>query len=136
MTARWRATGQSGLPGRARGQAGLPELGVICDVALDPFTDHGHDGILRDGEIVNDETVAVLCRQAVCQADAGCDIIAPSDMMDGRVAAIRAALDDAGHQNVQIMSYAAKYASASTARSATPSVPASSPAGTARPAIR
>ena len=88
-----------------------PELGVICDVALDPFTDHGHDGILRDGEIVNDETVAVLCRQAVCQADAGCDIIAPSDMMDGRVAAIRAALDDAGHQNVQIMSYAAKYAS-------------------------
>ena len=88
-----------------------PELGVICDVALDPFTDHGHDGILRDGEIVNDETVAVLCRQAVCQADAGCDVIAPSDMMDGRVAAIRAALDDAGHQNVQIMSYAAKYAS-------------------------
>ena len=88
-----------------------PELGVICDVALDPFTDHGHDGILRDGEIVNDETVAVLCRQAVCQADAGCDIIAPSDMMDGRVAAIRAALDHAGHQNLQIMSYAAKYAS-------------------------
>ena len=88
-----------------------PKLGVICDVALDPFTDHGHDGILRDGEIVNDQTVAVLCRQAVCQADAGCDIIAPSDMMDGRVAAIRAALDDAGHQNVQIMSYAAKYAS-------------------------
>ena len=88
-----------------------PELGVICDVALDPFTDHGHDGILSDGEIVNDETVAVLCRQAVCQADAGCDITAPSDMMDGRVAAIRAALDDAGHQNVQIMSYAAKYAS-------------------------
>ena len=88
-----------------------PELGVICDVALDPFTDHGHDGILSDGEIVNDETVAVLCRQAVCQADAGCDIIAPSDMMDGRVASIRAALDDAGHQNVQIMSYAAKYAS-------------------------
>ena len=88
-----------------------PELGVICDVALDPFTNHSHDGILRDGEIVNDETVAVLCRQAVCQADAGCDIIAPSDMMDGRVAAIRAALDDAGHQNVQIMSYAAKYAS-------------------------
>ncbi|MCH1475970.1 MAG: porphobilinogen synthase [Alphaproteobacteria bacterium] len=88
-----------------------PKLGVICDVALDPFTDHGHDGILRDGEIVNDETVAALCRQAVCQADAGCDIIAPSDMMDGRVAAIRDVLDDAGHQNVQIMSYAAKYAS-------------------------
>ncbi len=90
---------------------GCPELGVICDVALDPFTNHGHDGILRDCEIVNDETVSVLCRQAVCQADAGCDIIAPSDMMDGRVAAIREALDDAGHQNVQIMSYAAKYAS-------------------------
>ena len=88
-----------------------PELGVICDVALDPFTDHGHDGILRDGEIVNDQTVAALCRQAVSQADAGCDIIAPSDMMDGRVAAIRDVLDDAGHQNVQIMSYAAKYAS-------------------------
>ena len=88
-----------------------PELGVICDVALDPFTYHGHDGILRDGEIVNDETVAVLCRQAVCQADAGCDIIAPSDMMDGRVAAIREALDDACHHHVQIMSYAAKYAS-------------------------
>ena len=88
-----------------------PELGVICDVALDPFTDHGHDGIRRDGDIVNDETVAVLCRQAVCQADAGCDIIAPSDMMDGRVAAIRAALDDAGHHIVQIMSYAAKYES-------------------------
>ena len=88
-----------------------PELAVICDVALDPFTDHGQDGILRDGEIVNDQTVAALCRQAVCQADAGCDIIAPSDMMDGRVAAIRDVLDDAGHQNVQIMSYAAKYAS-------------------------
>lgn len=88
-----------------------PELGVICDVALDPFTDHGHDGILRNGEIVNDETITILCRQAVCQADSGCDIIAPSDMMDGRVAAIRKALDDAGHQNVQIMSYAAKYAS-------------------------
>ncbi len=88
-----------------------PKIGVICDVALDPFTDHGHDGILRDGEIANDETVAVLCRQAVYQADAGCDIIAPSDMMDGRVAAIREALDDAGHQYLQIMSYAAKYAS-------------------------
>ncbi|MEC7371589.1 MAG: porphobilinogen synthase, partial [Pseudomonadota bacterium] len=89
----------------------VPEIGIITDVALDPFTSHGHDGILRDGEIVNDETVETLCRQAVCQADAGCDIIAPSDMMDGRVAAIRAALDEAGHQNVQIMSYAAKYAS-------------------------
>ncbi|MEC8643362.1 MAG: porphobilinogen synthase [Pseudomonadota bacterium] len=92
-------------------KAACPDLGVICDVALDPFTDHGHDGVLRDGEIANDETVDILCRQAVHQANAGCDIIAPSDMMDGRVAAIRAALDDAGHENVQIMSYAAKYAS-------------------------
>jgi len=92
-------------------KAAHPDLGVICDVALDPFTDHGHDGILHDGEIVNDATVAILCEQAVRQANAGCDIIAPSDMMDGRVAAIRAALDEAGHANVQIMSYAAKYAS-------------------------
>ena len=89
-----------------------PELGIVCDVALDPFTDHGHDGVFRDGEIANDATVEILCEQAVHQANAGCDIIAPSDMMDGRVAAIRAALDDAGHENVQIMSYAAKYASA------------------------
>ena len=88
-----------------------PDLGIMCDVALDPFTSHGHDGVLRNGEIANDETVDILCEQAVLQANAGCDIIAPSDMMDGRVAAIRAALDDAGHQNVQIMSYAAKYAS-------------------------
>jgi len=89
-----------------------PKLGIVCDVALDPFTDHGHDGVFRDGEIANDATVEILCEQAVHQANAGCDIIAPSDMMDGRVAAIRAALDDAGHENVQIMSYAAKYASA------------------------
>jgi porphobilinogen synthase len=88
-----------------------PDLGIMCDVALDPFTSHGHDGVLRNGEIANDETVDILCEQAVLQANAGCDIIAPSDMMDGRVAAIRAALDGAGHQNVQIMSYAAKYAS-------------------------
>ena len=92
-------------------KAACPDLGVICDFALDPFTDNGHDGILRDGEIVNDATLEALCRQALCQADAGCDIIAPSDMMDGRVAAIRAALDEAGHENIQIMSYAAKYAS-------------------------
>ena len=92
-------------------KAVYPDLGVICDVALDPFTDHGHDGILVDGEIVNDATLDVLCEQAVHQANAGCDVIAPSDMMDGRVAAIRAALDEAGHENVQIMSYAAKYAS-------------------------
>lgn len=88
-----------------------PDLGIVCDVALDPFTDHGHDGLLHDGKILNDETVDVLCQQALHQANAGCDIIAPSDMMDGRVAAIRAALDDAGHQDVQIMAYAAKYAS-------------------------
>ena len=92
-------------------KAACPGLGVICDVALDPFTENGHDGILRDGEIVNDATLEALCRQALCQADAGCDIIAPSDMMDGRVAAIRAALDEAGHENIQIMSYAAKYES-------------------------
>ena len=79
-----------------------PDLGVMCDVALDPFTTHGHDGLLRAGEIVNDETVAVLCRQAVVQAEAGCDIIAPSDMMDGRVGAIRDALDRAGFARDEI----------------------------------
>jgi len=89
-----------------------PDLGIICDVALDPFTDHGHDGVIRNGMVANDETIDILCQQAVLQADAGCDIIAPSDMMDGRVGAIRTALDNAGHQNVIIMSYAAKYASA------------------------
>ena len=92
-------------------KSAYPELGIVCDVALDPFTDHGHDGVMRADEILNDETVEILCQQAIHQANAGCDIIAPSDMMDGRVAAIRAALDDAGHQNVQIMAYAAKYAS-------------------------
>jgi len=89
-----------------------PEIGVMCDVALDPYTTHGHDGLLREGQIVNDETVAVLCKQAVNQAQAGCDIIAPSDMMDGRVGAIRRALDEAGFDRVQILAYAAKYASA------------------------
>jgi len=93
-------------------KAAHPDIGIICDVALDPFTTHGQDGLLRDGEVVNDETVAVLCKQALCQADAGCDIIAPSDMMDGRVGAIRDALDAAGHQQAQIMAYSAKYASA------------------------
>lgn len=88
-----------------------PDLGVLCDVALDPYTSHGHDGLLRDGVILNDETVAVLVQQALVEAEAGCDIIAPSDMMDGRVGAIRAALDAAGRTDVQIMSYAAKYAS-------------------------
>jgi porphobilinogen synthase len=88
-----------------------PDVGIICDVALDPYTSHGHDGLLRDGYVVNDETLDVLCKQAVNQAQAGCDVIAPSDMMDGRVAAIRQALDEAGFHDVQILSYAAKYAS-------------------------
>lgn len=90
----------------------VPDIGVICDVALDPYTAHGQDGLVRDGRIVNDETLEVLCKQAVVQAQAGCDVIAPSDMMDGRVGAIRQALDSAGFQNVMIISYAAKYASA------------------------
>jgi porphobilinogen synthase len=90
----------------------FPDLGILCDVALDPFTSHGHDGLIEDGRILNDETVAVLVRQALVQAEAGCDIIAPSDMMDGRVGAIRQALDQAGFLDVQIMAYAAKYASA------------------------
>jgi porphobilinogen synthase len=88
------------------------DLGVLLDVALDPYTSHGHDGLMRAGEIVNDETLEALVRQALVQAEAGCDIIAPSDMMDGRVGAIRKALEAAGHRNVQIMAYAAKYASA------------------------
>ncbi|MBP0113988.1 MULTISPECIES: porphobilinogen synthase [Bradyrhizobium] len=90
----------------------FPEIGILCDVALDPFTSHGHDGLISDGKILNDETVAVLVRQALVQSEAGCDIIAPSDMMDGRVAAIREGLDRAGLLDVQIMAYAAKYASA------------------------
>ena len=87
-------------------------VGIICDVALDPYTSHGHDGLLQDGRILNDETVAVLCRQALALAEAGCHVVAPSDMMDGRVGAIRGALDAAGRQDVAILSYAAKYASA------------------------
>ncbi len=90
----------------------VPEIGVLCDVALDPFTSHGHDGLIRDGVILNDETVAVLVKQALVQAEAGCDIIAPSDMMDGRVGAIRKVLDRHDFTNVSIMAYAAKYASA------------------------
>jgi porphobilinogen synthase len=90
----------------------FPEIGLLCDVALDPFTSHGHDGLIEDGKILNDETVAVLVKQALVQAEAGCDVIAPSDMMDGRIGAIREALDDNGFVDVQIMSYAAKYASA------------------------
>lgn len=92
-------------------KAKVGNIGVITDVALDPFTSHGHDGILRDGEIVNDETVEQIVKAAVAQADAGSDIIAPSDMMDGRIGAIRKGLDAAGHQNVGIMSYATKFAS-------------------------
>ena len=93
-------------------KAAVPDLGVMCDAALDPFTDHGHDGVIRDGYVANDETVEILCRQSLVQAAAGCDIIAPSDMMDGRVGAIRRALDDGGFEHVRIMAYAAKYASA------------------------
>jgi porphobilinogen synthase len=90
----------------------VPEMGVLCDVALDPFTSHGHDGVLKDGYVHNDDTIAMLVKQALVQVEAGCDIIAPSDMMDGRVGAIRAALEKAGHPDILIMSYAAKYASA------------------------
>lgn len=90
----------------------VPEIGIICDVALDPFNSEGHDGIVRDGKILNDESIEVLCRQAVVQAEAGCDIIAPSDMMDGRIGVLRVALDEAGFEDVRICSYAAKYASA------------------------
>ena len=90
----------------------VPDIGLLCDVALDPYTSHGHDGLLHDGEILNDETVEVLVKQALVEAEAGCDIIAPSDMMDGRVGAIRRALDATGRTDVLIMAYAAKYASA------------------------
>ena len=93
-------------------KAAVPDVGVMCDVALDPYTNHGHDGLLRDGYVVNDQTVDVLCRQAVVQAKAGCDVIAPSDMMDGRVGRIRRALDEAGCDHVAILAYSAKYASA------------------------
>jgi porphobilinogen synthase len=97
---------------RAVKQAHGEAIGVICDVALDPYTSHGQDGLVQGGYVVNDETIEVLCRQAVVQAEAGCDVIAPSDMMDGRVGAIRRALDKAGFEHVLILSYAAKYASA------------------------
>jgi porphobilinogen synthase len=91
----------------------VPEIGILTDVALDPYTAHGHDGLVDElGNVINDDTVKVLVDQALVQADAGADIVAPSDMMDGRVAAIRQALEEAGHQNVAIMAYAAKYASA------------------------
>ena len=90
----------------------FPELGLIADVALDPYTDHGHDGVIRDGYVANDASIEVLTRQAVTQAQVGFDVVAPSDMMDGRVGAIRAALDAEGLIHTRIMSYAAKYASA------------------------
>ena len=89
-----------------------PGLGIMTDVALDPYTSHGHDGIMAGDEILNDETIAQLIGQTMVQVEAGCDIIAPSDMMDGRIGAIRKALDREGHENVQIMAYAAKFASA------------------------
>jgi porphobilinogen synthase len=88
------------------------DVGVVCDVALDPYTTHGHDGLFREGRILNDETIDALCRQAVVLAEAGCHVVAPSDMMDGRVGRIRWALDAAGRQDVCILAYAAKYASA------------------------
>ncbi len=96
---------------RAIKDAGLG-LGIILDVALDPYTSHGHDGLLRDGVILNDETVGALIKQSLNQVAAGCDVLAPSDMMDGRIGAIRRALENAGHTDTQLMAYAAKYASA------------------------
>jgi porphobilinogen synthase len=93
-------------------KSAVPEMGVLCDVALDPYTSHGHDGLLRDGYVQNDATVDVLVQQSLVQVKAGCDIIAPSDMMDGRIGAIRAALEKAGHHDTLLMAYAAKYASA------------------------
>ena len=89
----------------------INNIGIITDVALDPYTNHGHDGLLKDNEILNDESIEILCKQAVIQAKAGSDIIAPSDMMDGRIGLIRKELDKNGFKNTQIMSYAAKYAS-------------------------
>ena len=89
-----------------------PDLGIMCDVALDPFTSHGHDGLVKNGYVTNDETLEVLCKQALVQAKAGCDIIAPSDLMDGRVGIIRQSLEKENFQNVRILSYAVKYASA------------------------
>ncbi|MES3028236.1 MAG: porphobilinogen synthase [Pseudomonadota bacterium] len=89
-----------------------PEVGIMCDVALDPFTDHGHDGVIENGKIANDPTIERLVEQGLIQAQAGCDILAPSDMMDGRCAALRTALEGAGLQDTMIMSYAAKFASA------------------------
>ena len=101
----------------------VPEIGVLTDVALDPYTADGHDGLTDNaGNVINDDTVDTLARQALVQAEAGADIVAPSDMMDGRVAAIRAALEEGGHHNVAIMAYAANMRRPSTARSATRSL--------------
>jgi porphobilinogen synthase len=108
----WNAQGLAQRAVRALKQA-FPELGVVTDVALDPFTSHGQDGLMDEhGYIVNDETVLALVKQAVSHADAGADIVAPSDMMDGRIGAIREALEEAGHINTRILAYSAKYASA------------------------
>jgi len=96
---------------RAVKEAHGDDIGVICDVALDPYNSDGHDGLVEEGKILNDETIELLCQQSIVQARAGCDIVAPSDMMDGRIKAIREALDGEGFQHVQILSYAAKYAS-------------------------
>ncbi len=87
------------------------QIGIMCDVALDPYTSHGHDGLIKNNEIINDETIEVLIKQSLLQAEMGCDVLAPSDMMDGRIGKIRKALDRNNHKNVQILSYAAKYAS-------------------------
>ena len=86
------------------------QIGIMCDVALDPYTSHGHDGLIKNNEIINDETIEVLIKQSLLQAEMGCDVLAPSDMMDGRIGKIRKALDGNNHKNVQILSYAAKYA--------------------------
>jgi len=87
------------------------EIGIMCDVALDPYTSHGHDGLIKSNEIINDETIEVLINQSLLQAKMGCDVLAPSDMMDGRIKRIRSALDKEGLKNINILSYAAKYAS-------------------------
>ncbi len=107
----WNPDNLSNLATRAIKTA-VPEIAVMADVALDPYNANGHDGIVRNGEIVNDETVEALVRMALAQAEAGADILGPSDMMDGRIGAMRAGLEEAGHVNVAILSYAAKYASA------------------------
>jgi porphobilinogen synthase len=93
-------------------KSAVPEIGILCDVALDPYTSHGHDGVLHGDDVHNDATVDILVQQSLVQTAAGCDIIAPSDMMDGRIGAIRNALEKSGHHNILLMAYAAKYASA------------------------